>query len=168
MKKAIITLLLTFSPLFSFAQAPAARPDIEELLTVMRVEKTMQSAMEQVKKMIPQMTANLTAQAKLPPEAMEKSKAMQEKIFALVQDEMSWEKRKGDFAQVYAESLTPEEVKGIVAFYKSPAGQAFLNKQPVIMQKTMVMQQKMMMDMMPKIQALVKAEAEGAVPKEAQ
>ena len=164
MKKYLLTLLLTLSPLFSFADTPAIRPDIDELFTVMRLEKTMQNAMEQMKKMVPQMTANVLAQGNLPPEAVEKGKSSQEKIFALLEQEMSWQKMKGELAQVYAESLTPEEVKGITAFYKSPAGQAFLDKQPLIMQKSMAMQQKLMKGMIPKIQALIQSEIEQAKP----
>jgi len=165
MKKYFLALFLVFtSPLFAIAGDTAIRPDIEELFTVMRIEKTMQNSMDQVMKMIPKMTASMTSQAasKLPPAEAEKvsarSQIMQEKSMALLQEEMSWEKMKGPMSQVYAESLTPEEVKGITAFYKSPAGQAFLDKQPVIMQKTMAMTQKMMIGLTPKIQALVQTE----------
>ena len=165
MKKYFLALLLAFaSPLFTLADEAVIRPDVEELFTVMRMEKTMKDSMEQGMKMIPKMTAGMAAQSlsKLPPEEAAKATAMQqkmqEKTMALVQEEMSWKKMKGPMAQVYAESLTPEEVKGITAFYKSPAGQAFLDKQPVIMQKTVAMTQKLMMDMMPKLQALIQAE----------
>ena len=166
MKKHLLALLLAVtSPLLALTQEPAIRPDIEELFTVMRMEKTMQNAMEQVKKMVPQMTSNMMSKmADMPADAAEKAKGSQEKAMALIQEEMNWAKFKPMIAQVYAESLTPEEVKGITAFYKSPAGQAFLDKQPVIMQKSMVMQQKLMMEMMPKIQALMKAEM-GAASK---
>ena len=61
-------------------------------------------------------------------------------------------------AQVYAESLTPDVVKGMIAFYKSPAGQTYLDQQPVIMQKSMVITQKMMMDIMPRLQTLIQTE----------
>ena len=160
MKKHLFALLLAVtSPLFALAQEPAIRPDIEELFTAMRMEYTMQNAMEQVQKMVPQMTSNMVGKmTNVPADTAEKTKALQEKIFALIQEEMNWAKFKPSIAAVYAESLTPEEVKGITAFYKSPAGQAFLDKQPVIMQKCMGMQQQMMMDMMPKIQALMKSE----------
>jgi len=164
MKKALLTVLLTLSPLFSFAQTPVIRPDIEELFTVMRLEKTMQNSMDQAMKMIPKMSAGMTAQtlSQLPPAKAEQFKArsqkIQEKTMALVHEEMSWEKMKGPMAQVYAESLTPEEVQGMIAFYKSPAGQAFLDKQPVIMQKSMALSQKMMMGLMPKLQAMIQAE----------
>jgi hypothetical protein len=165
MKKCLLALIVAFaSPLFALAQEPAIRPDIEELFTVMRLEKTMQNAMDQSMKMVQKMTGGMAAQAlsKLPPEAAAKATAMQqkmqEKTMALVQEEMSWKKLKGAMGQVYTESLTPEEVKGVTAFYKSPAGQAFLDKQPVIMQKSMAVTQKMMMEMMPKLQALIQAE----------
>lgn len=163
MKKYLFLILLTLSPLFTFAETPAIRPDVEELLSVMRVEKTMQDVMEQVKKMMAsQMAATIANQAKMTPEDTKKMEVIQGKIFSLIQDEMSWQKIKGDLGQVYAESLTPDEVKGITAFYKSPAGQAFLDKQPIIVQKSMAMQQKMMANLMPKIQALVQAEVQPA------
>ncbi|MDD5351301.1 MAG: DUF2059 domain-containing protein [Chthoniobacteraceae bacterium] len=169
MKKTLLVLFLAIcaSPLLSLAQdatAPA-RPDVEELLNIMRVEKTMQSAMAQVKKMVPQMTAGMAAQGKVSADDAAKATAMQEKILALVEQEMGWKNIKPEMVKIYADSLTPEEVKGITAFYKSPAGQAFLDKQPVIMEKTMVWQQKMMGSMMPKIQALVQAEIGGAAAK---
>ena len=162
MKKSLLSLLLALcvSPLLSLAQETAApaRPDIEEMLKVMRVEKTMEAAMAQVKKMVPQMTASMAAQSKLSAEDAAKTTAMQEKLFALIEQEMSWKNIKPEMVQIYGESLTVQEVKGITDFYKSPAGQAFLDKQPVIMQKTMAWQQRMMGSLMPKIQALVQSE----------
>jgi len=156
MNKYFIALLLAFSPLLSFAQAPSSRPDVEELLTVMRVEKTMQTAMEQMKKIAAsQVARSLTGQTS--PDDAQKVQAIQDKIFALIQDEMNWQKIKDDCARIYAESLTPEEIKGIIAFYKSPAGQAYLDKQSVILEKANALQQKIKMSLMPKIQAIVQS-----------
>lgn len=167
MKKLLLPLLLALcvSPLLSLAQqaaAPVARPDVEELLTIMRVEKTMQDAMAQVKKIMAQ---TIAAQPKLSAEESTKTTAMQEKIFGLIEQEMSWQNIKPAMVQIYGESLTPDEVKGITDFYKSPAGQAFLDKQPVIMEKTVAWQQKMMAGLMPKIQAAVQSEVGASAPK---
>lgn len=159
MKKCFLAMLLAFSsPLLALAET--ARPDVDELLTVMRAERSMQSAMDQVKQMIPQMMANMAAQSGASPEEAAKMAPLQGKIMAIMMEEMSWKKMKPQMAAIYAESLTPEEVKGVIAFYKSPAGQAYLDKEPVIMKKTMEMQQNMMMGLMPKIQAAVKSELE--------
>jgi len=166
MKKLLLSLLaLCVSPLLSLAQqasAPAARPDVEELLTVMRLEKTMQDAMAMVKKMMAQ---NMASMSNSSAENAAKTTAMQGKLFALVEQEMGWQKVKPAMVEIYADSLTPDEVKGITDFYKSPAGQAFLDKQPAIMEKTVAWQQKMMAGLMPKIQAAIQSEAGAPAPK---
>jgi hypothetical protein len=165
MKKTALSLILAVfaAPLLSLAQ-DAARPDVEEMLATMRIEKTMQAAMSQVKKMVPQMAAQM-AGGSLSAEDASKVAAMQQKIVGLVEKEMSWPNIKPEIVKIYSETLTPQEVKGITAFYKSPAGQAFLDKQPAIMEKTMQWQQKMMAGLMPKIQELVKSEIEAAGQK---
>jgi hypothetical protein len=140
----------------------AARPDVEELLSVMRVEKTMQSTMAQAEKVMAQ---NIAAQTKLSAKDATEIAAMQEKIFALVDQEMSWQIIKPEMVRIYGESLTPDEVKGITAFYKSPAGQAFLDKQPLILQKTVEWQQKMMVSLIPKMQGVIQSEAGASAPK---
>ncbi len=45
-------------------------------------------------------------------------------------------------AQIYARHFTPEEMRQVTGFYRTPAGQKFLQKQPEMMQETMVLGQK--------------------------
>src|SRR5260370_38897562 len=115
-----------------------------------------ESAMEQMKNMM----AGVAKQTNVSPEATEKAKAMQDKMFALIETEMSWEKMRAEYAKIYAEVFTPEEVKGLVAFYKSPMGQAFLDKQPLLIQKIMALAQKRIMEVTPKIQEMIKQESQ--------
>ncbi len=147
--------MFSFGLLIS-AQDKIARPDIDELLTLTRVQQMSESAIEQMKNMM----AGVAKQTNISPDAVEKSKDMQDKMFALIESEMSWDKMRAEYAKVYAEVFTPEEVKGLIAFYKSPSGQAFLDKQPILMQKTMEMAQKRMMDLTPKIQGMIKQESQ--------
>jgi hypothetical protein len=157
MKKYFVAALLLFSfGLLISAQEKGARPDIDELLTLTRVQKMSENAIGQMKNMM----AGVAKQTNVSPDAGEKAKAMQEKMFALIESEMSWDKMKAEYAKVYAEVFTPEEVKGLIAFYKTPAGQAFLDKQPLLMQKTMAMAQNKMMEMTPKIQEVIKQESQ--------
>ncbi len=157
MKKCLVAVLLLFSfGLLISAEDKTARPDIDELLTLTHVQKMSESAIEQMKNMM----AGVAKRTNVSPDAAEKAKAMQDKMFVLIESEMSWDKMKAEYAKVYAEVFTPEEVKGLVAFYKSPSGQAFLDKQPILMQKTMEMAQKRMMEMTPKIQEMIKQESQ--------
>jgi hypothetical protein len=155
MKKYFVAALLLFSfRLLISAQDKTARPDIDELLTLTRVQKMSEGAIEQMKNMM----AGVAKQTNVSPDVAEKTKGMQDKMFALIESELSWDKMKVEYTRVYAEVFTPEEVKGLIAFYKTPAGQAFLDKQPLLMQKTMEMTQKRMMEMTPKIQEMIKQE----------
>jgi hypothetical protein len=53
---------------------------------------------------------------------------------------------------LYDEVYSEEQITGILAFYKSPAGQAFLNKMPLLVSKSMEMRQ--MADLIPEIQRI--------------
>jgi uncharacterized protein len=152
MKKYVLAVLLPLLfPLLISADDKLARPDIDELLVLIRTEKMSESAAEQMKSMM----GGVAKQTNASPEG----KAMQDKMFALIESEMSRNKVKMEYAKIYAEVFTPEEVKGLVAFYKSPAGQAFLDKQPLLMQKTMAMAQNRMMQVMPKVQEMIKQQS---------
>jgi len=155
MKKHLLVLLCSLLPILASAQDATPRPDVDELLTVMRIDKMLANMMEPMKKML----GGMAQQQGMSPEAAAKAKATQDKIFSTVTSEMSGTRMKTEMARIYAETFTPDEIKGITAFYKSPAGQAFLDKQPILMQKSMAMSQRLMMEALPKIQDMMKSEA---------
>lgn len=154
MKKHFL-LLCALVPVLGFAQTAAPRPDVDELFAVMRMDKMMENMMAPVKNML----GGMGQSANQSPEAAAKAKARQEKTFALIFGEMTGSKMKAEMTQIYAETFTPDEIKGITVFYKSPAGQAFLDKQPILMQKSIAMSQKIMMDVMPKMQEMMANDA---------
>jgi hypothetical protein len=59
-----------------------------------------------------------------------------------------------EYARLYAEVYNDEEIAGILAFYKSAAGQAFVKKMPLLMSKSIEMAQRQMADLMPEIQRI--------------
>ncbi len=82
---------------------------------------------------------------------------MQARMLSLLQDRIA--KMKPMFVKIYADTYTEEELDGIVAFYKGPAGQAMLLKMPILIQRSMAMSQQMMSDLMPEIQKMAEEEA---------
>ena len=48
---------------------------------------------------------------------------------------MSWASLKNDFVTIYADEFTEDELKQIVAFYKTPVGQKAVQKMPVLFAK---------------------------------
>jgi len=55
------------------------------------------------------------------------------KVTALVNEALKWEAVEPMFIDIYQSQMTQEEVDGIVAFYRSPAGKALVEKMPAVM-----------------------------------
>jgi hypothetical protein len=154
----LLSTLLAFSlPILAFGADDAARPDIDELLTISRVQKMSDSVMDQVKAGM----AAVAKQAGSSGAAAGNQKKMQDDMFDFIKSEMSWDKMKVEYGKMYAEVFTPDEIKQLIAFYKTPTGQMFLDKQPLLVQKSMAMGQNMMIGLMPKIQEMVREEQNG-------
>jgi hypothetical protein len=59
----------------------------------------------------------------------------QKKIMGTMRNELAFDKVKDIYVKVYRETFTQEEVDGLIAFYKSPAGKAYVEKVPSAMQR---------------------------------
>jgi hypothetical protein len=161
MRKLIVfTVAILMSGIFAIHAAEiktnddmAARTKLAaKLLEVMEVGKIMNQSFELVKKMQAGMIKRFAQNAKNQDLAVKK----QQKIMDLMQKELSWENIKPEFEKLYAETYSTEELEGLIKFYESPIGKKFTAKQPEMQQKSMMMVQKMIMRIMPKIQALTK------------
>jgi hypothetical protein len=58
------------------------------------------------------------------------------KMIVVISDVISWEKLRPAYVDLYAAAYSEEEVDGILAFYKSPVGQALLAKTPELITKS--------------------------------
>lgn len=79
---------------------------------------------------------------------------LKERAIGLIKQELDWNKLEPLYIRLYQESFTQAEVDGVIAFYKTPAGQAVINKMPLLMKKTMSEMQGMMSNLMPKLQKI--------------
>lgn len=80
-----------------------------------------------------------------------------ERASKAINEGLTWEKVEPIFVEVYQSTLTQEEVEGIVAFYKTPAGKAMVEKMPQLMQLS---GQKMQQQLGPLMQELQKIQQE--------
>lgn len=135
---------------------PASTESIEELLVTTRAESLMNSFYGSMDSIMRQ-GMNETLKGKSL-DARQKAlvESMSAKFSAVIRQELSWASLKPMYVQIYRESFTQEEVDGLIAFYKSPAGAAMINKMPLVMQKSMTMVQQRMVPLMEKIQDAMK------------
>jgi hypothetical protein len=151
---AIFVMVLVVGPVGARADEASKQAKVKELFATMHMEHNldrMRSAMEQ----------QVEATAKNAPgtEAMtpEKKKAQQDFIdgsMKVVDENFGWSVLEAAYVKLYADTYTETELDGILAFYKSPAGQAMLVKTPELSAGVMQIVHGRMDDFQPKMQAL--------------
>jgi len=145
-------ILLVFSPALARADEQSKNAKIEEMLQLTHAERMIAQVLDQMNNVI---TSQL-AKTDVPAKDRQAQEEMQQKMMKMIAGRLSWERAKPAFIQIYAETFTESDIDGILAFYKSPAGQAMLDKMPQLVQKSMAVGQQLIGDTMPEIQRMVK------------
>lgn len=130
---------------------PATDATIKELLTISKAQKLVDDINKQMES---QMNATVLKQlgGRLPtPSQQQVIAKMTQRMAALLKEELAWEKMEPMYTRLYKQSFTEEELAGMLAFYKTPAGQAILHKLPMLMQTLMQDIQDMIVGMTPRI-----------------
>jgi uncharacterized protein len=136
------------------AQELTRQAKIERILDLMNTEASVNQMLDQV---IGTMTSQMkTAMPNATPEQLAQAQEMQNKMMELVKSRMSWAKMRVEYSRIYGEIYSDEEINGMLAFYESPAGRGYLQKMPLMVQKTMAISQTQMGDLMPDIQRIVR------------
>ena len=159
--------LLLFSPLAAADEA-SHRAAAEELLLLMHVDQMVKPVFEQIERMMEQQFD----QSDAPEESRPILKKYTSKMMKILEEALGWEKMKDDYVDMYVRTYTENEIRAIADFYRTPAGQAFIEKMPKLMQESMALSQRTMQGYMHKIEELsaemAKEIAESKEPSEEQ
>ena len=79
----------------------------------------------------------------------------QDQLMQLLGQMVSWDELEPAYVKLYAQSFTEDEIDGMLAFYKSPAGIAMVKKTPQLMTEANQIVQQRMVALQPKLQALM-------------
>jgi len=134
--------------------APASEASIRQLLEVSQARALVDSMRGQFDGMMTK-AVQQSLKGKTPtPRQQQAINAMKEQVIALVSAQVTWPKLEPMYVRLYQETFTEDEVQGMVAFYRSPAGQAMVQKMPLLMQKSIAEMQRIMLAMMPKMEEI--------------
>lgn len=152
MRKLLSLLVLSCFALCASA-APASTESVENLLALMKAEKLVEGMLRNIDQSMRQsMEIALKGQA-LSAEQQRMVDVLPAKIGQIMREELDWNRMRSVYVQIYQESFTQEEIDGLLAFYKSPAGMAYIEKMPVVMQKSMALSQTRLAPMVEKLKA---------------
>lgn len=142
------------SPGSGVAGNPPSEASIKQLLETAQARKLLDSVMAQMDGFMKQAIQQATQGQKIPPKVQKDIDKRQAETMAVLKETLDWNKLEPMYLRIYQKSFTQQEVDGMIAFYKTPAGQAVINKMPAVMQNTMDEMQQMMGPMMQRIQRM--------------
>lgn len=121
-----------------------------ELMKLTNVEQTLAGMRAQIDDMMAAQLQSLN----VPESKKDRVEQHRKKINALVSSEMSYAKMKDAYADLYVSLFSLDDLRGIVAFYGSPAGKAYVQNEPELVKKVMLLAQQRMQKVAPQVQQL--------------
>ena len=166
MKRWIVMLavVMVMAPMEARADEASKTAKVKELFALTHVDHSldrMRSAMEQ---QVQATAKNAPGAEQMTPE---KKKIQQEYIdnsMKVVDQQFGWPVLEPAFLRLYSDAYSESDLDGILAFYKSPAGQAMLAKAPELSSGLMEIVHGRMGDFQPKMQALQELYLKAMVP----
>jgi hypothetical protein len=156
MSKGLLVLFLAAVPLCADQATKTAL--IEEMLQLTGADKTVDTVLDQQQVLIKQQLSNLVLEDDSLAPYRDKLEPLiqsyQVKVIAVLKKAMNWTQVKPQMVNIYDDLFTEEQLSAIVAFDKTPAGKALIDKTPAITGKSMEIGIRQLSDTMPEIEKL--------------
>ena len=131
--------------------ATASDASIDELLVITKTEQTIDAVFTLVERQLQQSVQQSVSGKVLSAEQQRTLDTGLSKLMQAVRAEFTWQTVKPMYIQAYRETFDQAEVDGIIAFFKSPAGQAYATKLPTLSQKMNTATQAHLQQILPKL-----------------
>ena len=158
MKKRILIPVALFCSVGLFAipaaDTPPSEASIKQLLEVGQAHKLVDTMSAQMLGYMKQIMQQATQGERVTPEVQKHIDSLETEMTSALKEVLDWKKLEPMYVRVYQKSFTQSEVDGLIAFYKTPIGQALLTKMPAVMQNTLEEMQQMMQPMMQRMQRM--------------
>jgi uncharacterized protein len=135
---------------------PPSDASIQQLLTLTNVRQLLDQMKGQFDSMIAAGMQAAQQGQTLTPERQAILDRMKTEMAAVIAETLNWEYLEPIYIRTYRASLTQDELDGMVAFYASAPGQAYIHKMPLIMQNAMAEMQGMLKPMQVKLAEIQK------------
>jgi hypothetical protein len=167
MKRTVLFLVLVFSvPLSAHADDASKRAKVQEMLQLIHMDQMMEQMMTALRQQVLAMT-NQAMGSKATPEQKAQLADFQQQMFDFVNTQVGWKALEPEYVELYTQTYTDEELDGIIAFYKTPAGASMIAKTPELTQKALAISQTKVGSLIPQLQKMVQDFASKAgKPKE--
>ncbi len=137
------------------ADAVSKRAKIEELFKLIQIERTIDQISVQQVAQAKSVMKTMAPNGSVTPDQQKDLDAFLDKVVGITREAVNWQKLEPQFVDLYMNTYSEEEVDGIVAFYRSPAGQVMVAKQPELLSKSQAISQAQLAAIQPKLREAV-------------
>lgn len=150
----VLLCLFSLSPTFAFADQPPSDASVRELLDVMQAHKIVDTIIGQSDTLGRTAVQQALNGRTLDAQEQKILDSQLDKVHGVILRELSWDKISPMYLNVYRTTFTQKEINDMIAFYKSPTGQAVIEKLPLVMQQSMMQMKTYIANIMPQIQQI--------------
>ena len=151
------------------AQAKPTEESLKQLFAAMQSGRMVDTFMTQIEGTVHASVQQALAGQRPNPQQKQILDDLGSRVLSLIREEVNWANLEPMMIEVYRNTFTQHEVDGMLAFYRSAAGQAMVSKLPAVTQQAMERMQERVRTLTPKIQQLEKdAAAQIRAAREAQ
>lgn len=135
-KNTLLIGLLFFS--INVFATPASDSSVRQLLAAMHARKLTHRLKSQYRSIMTAAMQRELKGIKVTPKQEKIIKNMTNAVSNTLQEEVSWKKLEPMYLREYKKTFSEKEVEGMLAFFKTPAGQAYANKVPLLTHNIML------------------------------
>jgi hypothetical protein len=146
-----LVVLLALLPAPLPAATEAQKVLSEEFISLTNIREYTEELLEQVRTL--QMKE--LEQLKLHREQSGRAKELQLRTFDLLHAELTWEKMKPAYVDLYAATFSEEELTAMILFYGSPAGRNLVVKMPFLARRSTELIETRMQELLPRLRQLM-------------
>ena len=146
----VLVVMVAVAPCCARADGAGKQAKVHELLMTMHMDRTVDSMMHSIAKQL----LEIPGTERMTPAQKKLTQQFQDRAMKVISDRVSWKAVEPDYVKLYEKTYSEQEIDGMLAFYKSPAGQAMLTKAPQLSAGVMQIVHSHMGDYQPKMQAL--------------
>ena len=128
---ALLLVIALVFPITAHADETSRRAKATEMVNLLHTEHGVQQISENFMKQL-----SIAGEKLIGPSATPESKAqladLEKKFSQLIDEQVGWKVMEPALTDIYAQTFSEEDLNGIIAFYKSPAGSALIEKMPKV------------------------------------
>jgi hypothetical protein len=124
------------------------------MLQLIHIDQMMDQMMTALRQQVVTMTDQAMG-SRATPEQKAQLANFQQQMFDFINAQVGWKAMEPEYVELYTQTYTDEELDGIIAFYKTPAGASMIAKTPELTQKALAISQSKVVSLIPQLQKMV-------------